>query len=120
MRVGAILRFFGWLPEEASSFSLSLASRLTPAATVLPPLLGVSGGVVIGTPVTLPELVAAMLGTAPPMRVGFVITAVEAWVVTEEVLFERAGDEGRILTKEAEVVGGGEGAANELAEFRCW
>lgn len=60
-----------------SSFSLSLASRLTPAVAVLP-LLGVSGGVVIGTPVTLPEFVAAILGTVPPIRVGLFMTAADA------------------------------------------
>jgi hypothetical protein len=122
-RVGAIRRFFGC---ELSSFSLSLASRLTPAVgvgagagTVLP-LLGVSGGVVMGTPVTLPELAAAMLGTVPPMRGGLVKTALEACVAIEEVLFERAGDEGLMLTNDALFVGGGEGAAKELEELRCW
>lgn len=103
-----------------SSFSLSLASLLTPAATATAlPLLGVSGGVVIGTPVTLAELVAAILGTVPPMSGGLLITAAEDWVAIEEVLFDRAGDEGLMLTNETLVVAGGEGAVNELVELRC-
>jgi hypothetical protein len=65
----------------------------------------------MGTPVTLPELAAAMLGTLPPINVGFVRTAEEACVAIDEVLLDRAGDAGRMLTNEA--VGGGEGAANE-------
>lgn len=81
------------------------------------PLLGVSGGVVMGTPVTLPVLAADMLGTLPPIKVGFVITAVDACVVTEEVLFDRAGEDGLMLTKDA--VAGGEGAAKEPCESRC-
>ena len=80
--------------------------------------LGVSGGVVMGTPVTFPELAAAIPGTLPPINVGFVMTAADACVVTEDVLFDRAGEDGLMLTKEAVV--GGDGAANELAEFRCW
>ena len=39
-------------------------------------------------------------------------------MTTDEVEFDRAGDDGRALTNEA--VGGGEGAVNELAELRCW
>jgi tellurite resistance protein TehA-like permease len=60
--VGAILRFFV-SRSDASSFSLSLASPglFVPAPPVV--LAGVSGGVVMGTPVTLPEFVAAILGT---------------------------------------------------------
>lgn len=84
------------------------------------PLLGVSGGVVIGTPVTAPELAAARLGTVPPIKVGFDMTAADAWVVTEDVLFERAGEDGLMLMNEAAVVLGGEGAVNELEELRCW
>ena len=110
-------------------FSHSPASRslLTPAVavcSVLPLLLrGVSGGVVMGMPVTLPEWAAAMDGKLPPIKGGLLMT-LEACVAIEEVEFERAGDVGRTLVKEAVAVtvpvGGGEGAANELAEFRCW
>jgi hypothetical protein len=74
----------------------------------------------MGTPVTLPELAAAIPGTVPPIRGGFVMTAAEACVVTDEVELDRAGDDGRMLTNEAELVGGGEGAANEPPEFLCW
>lgn len=87
-------------------------------------LLGVSGGVVIGIPVTLPELAAAMPGTLPEIRVGLLMTPVGTeldWVVIvaiEDVEFERVGDEGRWEAREAE--GGGEGAVKELAELRCW
>ena len=114
--------FFGGPPAEASSlsFSPSLASRLTPAVTaaVLLPLgRGVSGGVEIGTPVTLPEFVAAMPGTLPPIRVGLVKTAAEACVAMDEALLDRAGEDGLRLTKEA--VAGGDAAANEPAEFLC-
>lgn len=105
------------------SFSPSLASRLTPAVTavlltpVLPLGRGVSGGVEIGTPVTLPEFVAAMPGTLPPIRGGLVKTAAEACVAMDEVLLDLAGDDGLRLTKDVEV--GGDGAANEPAEFLC-
>ena len=117
--------FLGGPPAETSSwsFSPSLASLLTPAVVVdvLMPVLplgrGVSGGVEMGTPVTLPEFVAAMPGTLPPIRGGLVKTAAETCVATDEVLFERAGDDGLRLTKEA--LAGGEGAANEPAEFLC-
>lgn len=114
-------RFFGSL----SSFSLSLASLLVPAT--LPPvaLLGVSGGVVIGTPVTLPELAAAMPGTLPEMRVGLLTTptagTVEvcvACVAMEDVELDRAGDDGR--WEKVVVVAGGDGAVKELDELRCW
>lgn len=84
-----------------------------PVVTLTPP--GVSGGVVRGTPVTLPELVAAMLGTLPPMSGGLFIT--EAWVATDDVEFDLAGEGGRAFTKEA--VGGGDGAGNEVPELRC-
>ena len=148
--VGAIRLFFAWpwpwswpsplaaaadddagADADASSFSfsLSLASRslLTPAVAVcsaLPLLLrGVSGGVVMGTPVTLPEWAAAMDGMLPPISGGLLMT-LEDCVAIEEVEFERAGDVGRTLVKDAVAetvpVGGGDGAANELAEFRCW
>lgn len=45
-----------------------------------------------GIAVTFPELAAARLGTLPPMRVGFVRTAEDAWVATDEVELERAGE----------------------------
>ena len=116
--VGAIRLFLGSLP---SSFSLSLASpgRLFDADRPSAPLRGVSGGVVIGTPVTLAELAAAMPGTLPTIREGLVMTpdgAVDDTVTTEDVEFDRAGDAGRMLTKDA--VGGGDGAVKELAESR--
>ena len=115
--VGAIFRFLGCVP--LSSFSLSLASRLVPA-TLFVVLRGVSGGVVMGTPVTLPELAAAMLGMLLTIKVGLLITpdgAVEACVTIDDVEFDRAGDDGRAPTKAA--AGGGEGAVKELAEFLC-
>jgi hypothetical protein len=97
-RVGAIRLFLGSL---ASSFSLSLASRLLPATVALA-LRGVSGGVVNGTPVTLPEFVAAMPGTLPEIRVGLVTTpaagtvlACVVIVATDDVEFDLAGDDGR-------------------------
>lgn len=83
-------------------------------------LLGVSGGVVMGTPVTLPELVAAIPGTLPPMRVGLLITpvgTVEDWVATDEVEFDLAGECGRCGAADADA--GGEGAVNELMDPRC-
>lgn len=112
-RVGAIRLFFG----SAPSFSpWLLASRLTPNAA-LPDVPGVSGGVVMGIPVTLAEFVAAMLGTLPTMREGLVLTGcADDWVATDEVELDLAGDEGRALAKPA--ARGGDGAVNELAEFR--
>lgn len=89
--VGAMRRFFGC---DDSSFSLSLAwlaSRFVPV-TLPVALRGVSGGVVMGTPVTLPLFVAAMPGTLPPMRGGLLMTAVEACVATEDVEFDLAGE----------------------------
>lgn len=77
-------------------------------------LRGVSGGVVIGTPVTLPELVAAMPGTVPPMSVG-AFSIPDPCVTTEHVELERAGDDGRCP---AVAKAGGEGAANELEAVR--
>lgn len=116
-RVGAIRLFFAWpLAVEASSFSLSLASLLIPAAKLLW-FAGVSGGVVIGTPVTLPDCAAAIPGMVPPIS-GGLFTTLEDCVAMEEVEFDRVGDGGRAPAKEP--VAGGEGAANELAEFRCW
>ena len=67
--VGAILLFFGWPP---SSSSLSLTSRLAAEGTEAV-FRGVSGGVVMGTPVTLPECVAVRPGTWPTINDGFVI-----------------------------------------------
>lgn len=97
-RVGAIRLFLG---SFASSFSLSLASRLLPATVALA-LRGVSGGVVNGTPVTLPEFAAAMPGTLPEIRVGLVTTpaagtvlACVVMVVIDDVEFDLAGDDGR-------------------------
>ena len=117
--MGAIRRRFFWPPDDASSSSLSLVSLLVPPAPPETDPCGVSGGVVMGTPVTLAELVAVMPGTWPPISGGLLMTPVgaeEDWVMTEEVELERAGDEGRWLTKEA---GGGEAAATELKESRC-
>jgi hypothetical protein len=84
-------------------------------------LRGVSGGVVvvIGTPTTLLELVAVMLGTCPTLRGGLLITPVCAvgGLKTEEVA-DSAGDAARALTNDA-VTAGGDGAVSELAESRC-
>jgi hypothetical protein len=83
-------------------------------------LRGVSGGVVMGTPVTLPEPVAAKPGTCPTIREGFVMTpACEGWVTIDEVEFERAGEDGRWLTNWAKEAAGGDGAVMELPESRC-
>ena len=61
--------FFGSFP--GSSFSLSLASRFAPTTdTFAVELLGVSGGVVMGTPVTFAEFAAVIPGTAPAIRVA--------------------------------------------------
>jgi hypothetical protein len=82
---------------------------------------GVSGGVVIGIPTTLLELVAAMLGTWPAIRGGLLSTPVcdvGGCVMTEGFEFDRAGDPARGLTKDAVSVGG-DGAVNELPESRC-
>jgi hypothetical protein len=68
---------------------------LTPEGTEAV-LRGVSGGVVIGTPVTLPEFVAVKPGTWPTINEGFVMMpACDGWVTIEEVEFERAGEDGR-------------------------
>ena len=116
MSVGANRLFFRSVP--LSSLSLSLASLLVPD-TLVAVLRGVSGGVVIGTPVTLPELAAVMPGTLPAMRVALeIMGGADDCVATEEVEFDLVGDDGRPWTNEA--VGGGEGAVNELAEFRWW
>lgn len=117
--VGAIRLFFVGPLVESWSFSLSLASRFEPTPLAAPlPALGVSGGVVMGIPVTLPELVAAMLGTLPPRSGGLFIT--DIWVAIDDVELDRAGEDGLALTNGVEAFGGGEGAANELVELRCW
>ena len=111
-------RFLGSLP---SSFSLSLASLFVPA-TLPAALLGVSGGVVNGTPVTLPEFAAAMLGTFPVMSEGLLTTlvfgTVDVWVAIEDAELDLAGEEGR--GGAVDVDAGGEGAVKELTELRCW
>jgi len=59
------------------------------------------------------------LGTCPDINGGLLITVLgtaEFCVMIEEVELERAGDEGRALTKEA--AAGGDGAASEPAESR--
>lgn len=114
-RVGAIRLFFGSL---ISSFSPSLASRLVPA-TLPVKLLGVSGGVVTGTPVTLPEFMAAIPGTLPTISGGLLTTPVgivEDWVATEDVEFDLAGEFGRCEMKGVDV--GGDGAVKKLTELR--
>lgn len=111
--VGAIRLRFGWPPDN-SSVSPSAVSRLVPVGAVSVPR-GVSGGVVIGTPTILPELVAAMLGTCPEIKGGLLSTPV---CEAEEVELDRAGDVARGLTKDAVTVGG-DGAVRELAESRC-
>lgn len=70
----------------------------------------------MGTPVTLADWAAAMPGTLPPIRGGLFITF-EDCVAIEDVEFDRVGDGGRAPVKEP--VAGGDGAANEPAEFRC-
>lgn len=123
-RVGAILRFFFSWP--LSSLSLSLASRFTPL-TELFVLLGVCGGVVIGTPETSPSptLPAEIPGIVPPTRGGLLIivpaagVAYDACVAIEEVEFDRVGEEGRTVGPRG--AGGGEGATLEkLEEVRWW
>lgn len=71
-------------------------------ATLPVVLRGVSGGVVSGTPVTLPEFAAAMPGTLPEIRGGLVTTpaagtvlACVVMVAIDDVEFDLAGDEGR-------------------------
>lgn len=72
----------------------------------------------MGTPVTLPELVAVRPGTLPATRVGGPGgAAVELCVMIDEVELDLVGDDGRWLAKAA--AGGGEGAAKELVESRC-
>ena len=72
-RVGAIRRFFG----AASSLSDSLVSRfprtlpLTELGALIPPPIGVCGGVVQGSVPN--ELLAATLGTLPSVGVGLLV-----------------------------------------------
>lgn len=113
INVGAIRFFFG--RPSGSSFSLSLSSLFCPA-TLAPVLRGVSGGVVIGTPVTLPEFVAVSPGTLPAISGWGPAGTAEVCVITDDVELDRAGDDGRWLTKLA--AGGGDGAVNELIESR--
>lgn len=107
-----------FLGSLVSSFSLSLASLLAPAA--LPVVLrGVSGGEVMGTPPALPA--AVRLGMVPPTRGGLLTTPEgtnDDCVATDEAELDLVGDEGRCEAAAADA--GGEGAANELAELRCW
>jgi len=116
--VGAIRLRFGLLPEPSSvSASLSL---LRPGAPVTEPR-GVSGGVVIGIPVTCPEFAAVILGTWPAIKGGLLITpvgAAEACVMIDDVELDRVGDVG-LWTNVAVVSAGGDGAVRELAESRC-
>lgn len=107
------------------------------AALPLPP--DTAGALMLARPAMMLLLLgeaAARLGTVPTTRGGLLMTdpgppapvfVVEAagsgttdpgCVTTDDVELERAGDDGRLLTKEA--VGGGEGAEKELAELRCW
>lgn len=82
---------------------------------------GVSGGVVIGIPVTCPEFAAVMLGTWPAIKGGLLITpvgAAEACVMIDDVELDRVGDVG-LWTNVAVVRVGGDGAVRELAESRC-
>lgn len=76
--------------------------------------MGVSGGVVKGTPVTLPELAAVIDGTLPLMRGGLLTTP--DCVAIEDVEFDLVGEDGRL--DGTDDVAGGEGAVNELAELR--
>jgi hypothetical protein len=91
--VGAILLLLGALSSSAPP---SLVSLLTPEGTVAGTAAesrGVSGGVVMGTRSTLPEFVAATLGTWPTVRDG--LLRIPSRVITEEVEFVRVGDDGR-------------------------
>lgn len=84
-------------------------------------LRGVSGGVVIGTPVTLPVLAAATVGIVPPIRGGLLITPLElaaGCVATDEVELDLVGEAGRCGAVDTDA--GGDGAVNELFELRCW
>lgn len=118
--VGAILRFFFSWP--LSSFSLSPASRLTPL-TLLVVLRGVWGGVVIGMlgmnpsalPATTPEILPARRGGLL-MNVPVGGLTYDACVPTEDVEFERVGEEGRPLGPAG--AGGGEGAIDKFEDDR--
>lgn len=94
-------------------------SRLEPE-TLPAALLGVSGGLVIGTPTAFEEFVAVRAGTLPAISVGLLTTPVgteEDCVAIEDVELDLAGDDGRCEVGGADV--GGEGAVKELAELRC-
>lgn len=76
----------------------------------------------IGTPVTLPELVAVSPGTLPPMSGGLLTTlvgTVDDWVAMDEVEFDLAGEWGRCMLND-DVDAGGDGAVKDVAELRCW
>lgn len=73
----------------------------------------------MGTPVSLPEFVAVRPGTCPTIKEGLVMTpAWDGCVTTDDVEFDRAGDDGRWLTNEAKLAAGGDGAVIELPESR--
>jgi hypothetical protein len=120
--VGATLRFFFSCP--LSSRSLSPASRLTPL-TLLVVLRGVCGGVVIGMlgikprglPAPTPEMFPAR-SVGLLMIVPAAVLAYEAWVATEEVEFDRVGEDGRLGGPAG--AGGGDGATDKLDEVRWW
>ncbi len=97
MGVGAIRRFFG----SASSLSDSLVSRLpstlplTELGALIPPPIGVCGGVVHDRGPK--ELVAATLGTLPSVGVGLLVMIppelcmCEDCVATEDAELDRVG-----------------------------
>lgn len=71
----------------------------------------------MGTPVTLPEFVAVSPGTLPAINgCGPAAGTADDCVITDDVEFDLAGDDGRWLTNVA--AGGGDGAVNELIESR--
>lgn len=71
--MGAILRLLGGC-ESSFSDSLAAPASLFNPLTELVVLLGVCGGVAIESPDTKLEFAAAMLGTAPDMRGGLLMT----------------------------------------------
>lgn len=72
----------------------------------------------MGTPVTLPELVAVIPGTLPAKSGGGPVGAVDVCVIMDDVEFDLAGEVGRWFTTKF-AAGGGDGAAKELIESRC-
>lgn len=70
----------------------------------------------MGTPVTLPELVAVSPGMLPASKGWGPAGTADVCVMTEEVEFDLAGDDGLWLTNVA--AGGGDGAVNEFIESR--